>query len=87
MVYCIFLLIQQGISVKMNVDPAEGASDEEDEEDEFHYDMEEDGHRYWLLTLAHSLFFCVAFPKLNGNFSLLQESCCPLKRPTFTCKD
>ena len=30
----------------MNVDPADPASDEEDEEDEFHYDMEEDGHRY-----------------------------------------
>lgn len=37
-------LSAKGISVKMNVDPAEGASDEEDEEDEFHYDMEEDGH-------------------------------------------
>ncbi|XP_035827049.1 ubiquitin-conjugating enzyme E2 Q2 isoform X2 [Aplysia californica] len=37
-------LSEKGISVKMNVDPAETVSDEEDEEDEFHYDMEEDGH-------------------------------------------
>jgi len=36
-------LSQKGISVKMNVDPADPMSEDEDEEDEFHYDMEEDG--------------------------------------------
>ena len=37
----------------MNVDPADPMSEDEDEEDEFHYDMEEDGQRLICFKLIY----------------------------------